>query len=476
RGFFLARAIIPAQTVENGVIDIRVLEGRLGDVRVEGNEQFSTQWLKAPFRDLQGELITVENVETALLTLKNYPGLNAYGVFKPGSEVGQADIIVNVQSEDWYAASVRADNHGTQFTGQARLLADFVWNNPISGADQLGVTALKTFDPDNALYGQLRYTRALPDPSYRAGIELSRNTFTVTSLGGINIIGIEVGGVAEIARIKLEKYFQRTRQSSVWGTIDLARKRADTLFGSLVINRDDLAVLGLQLNYERIDTGTASINAGFVRLDVGLDGVMGVPNADDIASQVPLPSRAAPDPDGDGLIYASSDFTKLTLGYSRLKSLTPTQSILFRLNGQYTNDILTTLEQFVIGGPGSVRAIPVSQFLADSGLTASLEYSVRAPFFADVPAFAGHTWGQLLGVSAFIDHGVGLTNNPLPSQARRIEVTGYGLGVQFGIPGMFNLNLEAAKLVNDRGSANPLNVNAVEDESQVWMSFTWYFN
>lgn len=475
-GYFLARAVIPAQTVESGVIDIQVLEGRLGDVQVEGNESYSAQWLKAPFADLQGELITVQTVETALLTLKNYPGLDAYGVFRPGSDVGQADIVINVQSEEWYSAYVRADNHGTLFTGKARLLADFVWNNPISGADELGITALKTFDPDNALYGQLRYSRALPDPSYRVGVELNRNTFIVNSLGGINIIGIEIGGVAQIGRIKLEKYFQRSRQASVWGTVDLARKRADTLFGSLIINRDDLAVLGLQLNYERIDSSSATINAGFVRLDVGLDGIMGVPDADEIAQQEPLPSRAAEDPDGNGLIYASSDFTKLTLGYSRLKSITPTQSVLFRVSGQYTNDILTTLEQFVLGGPGSVRAIPVSQFLADTGLAASLEYSVRAPFFADVPAFAGHTWGQLLGFSVFIDHGVGLTNNPLPSQSRRIEVTGYGVGVQFGVPGMFNLNIEAARLTDGKISDNPFAVNAVQDDSQVWMSFTWFFN
>ena len=47
---------------------------------------------------------------------------------------------------------------------------------------------------------------------------------------------------------------------------------------------------------------------------------------------------------------ACGDFTKFSLGYSVLKSLAPTRSILFRFAGQWTDDRLTSLEQFNLGG------------------------------------------------------------------------------------------------------------------------------
>lgn len=477
RGFFLARAVIPAQEVVNGVVTVRVLEGRLGEARVEGNERYSSRIIETPFDDMRGKLITVEAVENALLTLKSYPGLSAFGVFRPGEDIGTADIVINVQRENPFNLILTADNHGTRFTGENRALADFTWNNPLGGADRLGMTILQTFQPDNAVYGSLRYDRALPDPSYRAGVELSRNTFDVSNLSGANV-GAEVGGVAEIGKLKLEKYFQRTRQNSVWGTLDLSRKRADTESGALLVNRDDLAVFGAELAFERIDGETASIHSGFVRLDIGLDGMLGTADAESLPVDtlpVPAPSRVVTRPDRT-FAYGTSDFTKLTLNYSRLKSLPASQTVLFRFNGQYSRDLLTSLEQFVIGGPNSVRAIPVSQFLADTGYLASLEYTVRAPFFADKPAFAGRTWGEVIGITLFTDHAVGLINQPLPTQQRRTSVGGSGLGINFGIPGMFDLNLQAAKLKGGpRPGRGAFDVTAIEDDMQYWADFTWFF-
>src|SRR5690606_7049529 len=138
------------------------------------------------------------------------------------------------------------------------------------------------------------------------------------------------------------------------------------------------------------------------------------------------------------------------------KSLSATQTLLFRVNGQYSNDMLTSLEQFVMGGPNSVRAIPTAQVLTDSGYFASLEYRVQAPFFSDAPAFGGYNWGQVLGFSIFVDHAVGLVNRALPNQPDRLQVTGPGIGIHFSIPGACDLNIQAARL--NGGPRPPKNI------------------
>ena len=148
RGYFLARAVIPAQEIKDGVVNIRVLEGRLEKVQTSGNKRYRTMcWLNLSSRSI-GELVTVPRTENALLTLAQYPGLCAAGVFRPGSDVGTTDIIVNVQNEKLFDGSARFDNAGTEFTGRRRLIGSFDWNNLTGGADVLGVTALKTFGGD----------------------------------------------------------------------------------------------------------------------------------------------------------------------------------------------------------------------------------------------------------------------------------------------------------------------------------------
>src|SRR5690606_11797266 len=109
KGFFLARAVIPAQEVVDGVVVIRVLEGRLGGVQAQGNDSYSFGRLADPFETYLGELVTVDKIEDALLTLQDYPGLSSVGVFQPGSGVGTADILVNVSDEDTFDFLMRGD-------------------------------------------------------------------------------------------------------------------------------------------------------------------------------------------------------------------------------------------------------------------------------------------------------------------------------------------------------------------------------
>jgi hemolysin activation/secretion protein len=42
RGYTLARAYVPEQEVINGVVEIAVLEGRVGQIDVKGNKNYST--------------------------------------------------------------------------------------------------------------------------------------------------------------------------------------------------------------------------------------------------------------------------------------------------------------------------------------------------------------------------------------------------------------------------------------------------
>jgi hemolysin activation/secretion protein len=166
---------------------------------------------------------------------------------------------------------------------------------------------------------------------------------------------------------------------------------------------------------------------------------------------------------------ATNDFFKTYGSYSRLQKLDEDVSLLLRTEGQWSPSLLTSLEQFNIGGPASVRAYPVSEALFDSGVFASLELTVNAPGFSDVPAFGGLTWGQVLRVSFFSDFAYGRLNDPATSDLASASFSGYGAGLGFGIPGDVQGRLQYARPFPGAGPASD------GDYGRWWFEVTYQF-
>jgi len=159
RGLILAQAVIPVQTVESGVVEIRVYEGTLDRVLTEGNEVFSSKVLERPFKHLIGKPVTKAEIESALLSLTDYSGLSVFGVFQPGRQVGTSDIVLRVQDEKRYDVSYRIDNHGLRTTGRGRFRPVIEWNNPTGGADKISATIQQTYRPKNNIFYAMDYER-----------------------------------------------------------------------------------------------------------------------------------------------------------------------------------------------------------------------------------------------------------------------------------------------------------------------------
>jgi hemolysin activation/secretion protein len=472
RGYILARAIVPAQEVVDGIVTIHVLEGRLAQVTPQNNVRYDSEAVTAPFDAALGKLVTVERMEQGLLTLGKYPGMLATGVFRPGPGVGTTEMILNVQREDPFGWSARTDNHGSTFTGRYRLLFDFSWNSPSGDGDLLYGSVLKSLQPDAALYGSVRYEAPFPDPSYRWGVDVSQNAFDAFDPEDGSPLA---SGASYNGKAYLEHYTRLSRTAKSWFTLDLTRKRSESLdFDTDIVNtRDDLAVLGLQFNRENIDGKAQVITSGFFRADKGLASLFGVPSEEEAQD----PSRSPGYSRANG---PAVRFIKYSFGYSMLKVLGPTQTLVLRGSGNYSTDYLVAVEQFNMGGPSNVRGANVSAALRDSGIFGSVEWNIRAPGFADKPAWWGdQPWGRTLGVTLFYDHAIGWQNRtPSEDQVKtftytKIEMNGLGFGVDLALPWGIAFKTQVAKLVSGRdGGADPA---AIEDTTQVWFEFSRSF-
>ena len=454
-GFILAQAIIPAQEVDDGVVTIEVFEGKLGTVVFQGNEMYRDALLAGPFEDLIDAPVTASGIESAILTTSDFPGISVFGVFQPGTEIGETDLIIRVQDERRLQASLRADNYGTRFTGQYRVFADVQVNNPLGIGDRFYAAILRQFDPTNGKFWKLEYELPIGLPGTTVGVSGQRNPFDVAS----DQPGLNLSGESEIFRLFARHSLIRSRQKNVSSILTWRRSNAVTSADGNPIFKDVLSVAEVEFNFDSIDSRARGLNLGALGFTFGLGDLLGGHGANEAAQQSVPTSR----------VGASNDFFKTYGSYSRLQTLDEDISLLLRTEGQWSSDLLTSLEQFNIGGPASVRAYPVAEALFDSGVFGSLELTVNAPGFSHVPAFGGLTWGQVLRVSFFSDFAYGRLNDPVVSDRASASFYGYGAGLAFGIPGELQGRVQYARPFSGADVASD------GDDDRWWFELTYQF-
>lgn len=464
RGLILAQAVIPVQTVEEGVVKVKVIEGRIGRVLTQGNEHYSQETLAKPFQKLIGKPVVKAEVEAALLTLTDFPGLSVFGVFQPGQKVGEADIVLKVQEEDKADFAVRFDNEGTQETGRNRGRFTFDWNNPTGGADRLTLTVQKSIDPTNTDFGSVDYERYFGN-GFRGGVFLTKNAFDV----GGDFADRNISASSETQGIYLDKQLIRSREQNLSARIGLTLKNSITEQDDLQINEDNLAVVTLEATYDSVDTQLAGLNFATIELSRGFNDLFGAQSSSLRSLSLPpakRPSRRGGLPEQN---FAEGQFNKIFATYSRLQTVTRNTSLLLRTEFQWSEDLLVPLEQYSIGGPDNVRSYGPADALYDKAAFASLEYIINAPFFADVPAFANRTWGELLQFSLFYDSAIGRNNEPLVTEPDEfVSYQGLGWQLRFNMPNQIESRLMMAWPI---GAREPTN----ERTPQVWADFTYRF-
>ena len=484
KGLILSTAVIPVQTVAGGVVDIQIYIGRLGRVLAESNEKYSEEVLRKPFLKLVGQPVTQKSIEAALLTLTDYPGLSVFGVFQPGRKVGEADIVLKVQEEKWYDVAYRVDDHGLDETGLNRFRTTIDWNNPTGFADKLTATLQQTWNPKNNDYWALDYQVFL-GRGFTLGGGRFKNRFDIGGAFAANKISSQTDNYS----VYLEKSFIRSRQLNFSSKLSFTKKQSTTRTAGLQTSTDRLSVFALDLNYDSVDTFHpfrglfnlfkkqpdnfgGGLNFATLTYSRGFNDLFGAMGSSGEQFAGPAGSRSSRR-GGSGQL-ADGQFDKITASLQRLQLMAKNQSLLLKTEFQWSNDLLTPLEEYSVGGPENVRGFPDAQGLFDRAYFFSLEYIFNAPFIADVPAFENRTWGEILQFSVFYDFATGKQNDPLDTATDRNTSGSWntfksvGLGLRFNLPGSIDSRLMYATEVGpDRPSDGR--------HRELWGDFTYSF-
>ena len=95
-GLLTAMPVLPRQDLNSGVLQILLVEGRLGEVRVSTQGPADAQWVQSWFDLAPGKVITGEEVRERLALFNNVSDYSAKTQLVAGSQFGQTDLEVSV--------------------------------------------------------------------------------------------------------------------------------------------------------------------------------------------------------------------------------------------------------------------------------------------------------------------------------------------------------------------------------------------
>jgi len=351
----LSRAIIPAQTIDAGVVTIEVIEARYGSIAVDNHSRVSDGLLQATLSPLAGgDIIAGDKLDRALLLVSDIPGLNPTAVLKPGTTVGTSDLQVNTTAESMLSGNVVLDNYGSHYTGRARLGGTVYVSNPLRHGDVLSLSALTS--ESGMSFGRTGYELLLNGCGTRTGVSYSALDYEL----GKSLDDLDAHGTANIA--------------SAWAMQPLIRSRDFNI-------RTQLQYDHMQLR-DRIDSSAIHSDRDQNNWTLGFSGDTRetlLPNSANAWSLGWTEGRLGFDDNVAKSVDAltantQGSFSRLNANVSHLQSV-GTQNIVYAtINGQWADSNLDSSQKVTLGGPYSVRAYDVGAVSGDTGYGGTLEF------------------------------------------------------------------------------------------------------
>lgn len=164
-GYATARAILPAQRIEAGRVRIQLVEGRVGELVLEGNRYMKQDFIRQRLKIDSGELVDPKRLEAELSRFNRISSGSLSASLQPGKGYGLTDVYVNVNEPPQNSLELFANNHGYESTGEetggmmyrhyGALGSDDVFSAFLSGARGSGMGMLSYDAPFNSLGGRI---------------------------------------------------------------------------------------------------------------------------------------------------------------------------------------------------------------------------------------------------------------------------------------------------------------------------------
>ncbi|WP_225895449.1 ShlB/FhaC/HecB family hemolysin secretion/activation protein [Dendronalium phyllosphericum] len=431
QGYITSRAILVDQKVTNGVVEIRVIEGSLEKIEIQGTKRLHPNYVRSRISLGVSKPLSTASLESQLRLLRADPLFsNIEASLRPGTNLGQSILVVRVTEANPFYGTFSIDNYSPPSVGSERLGVSAAYRNLTGRGDELAASYYRTTQGGSNIY----------DFSYQVPLNAMDGTLQLrTSINDNKVIqgdfkSFDISGESQLYEISYRQPLMRSPREEFALSIGFAVQNGQTFtfagptpfgFGPDAEGNSRTRVIKFGQDYVRRDAqGAWALRSLF---SLGIDVFNPTINSD-------------PVPDGRFFSWLAQ--------VQRVQRLNQNNLLIAQAELQLTPNALLPSQQFVVGGGQSVRGYRQNVRAGDNGVRFSLEDR-----FTVQEDSAGNSTLQF---APFFDLAYiwNVDDNPNSLQRQKF-LAGLGLGVLFEPIPRLNLRIDyALPLIDldDRGT------------------------
>ncbi|MEH2169073.1 MAG: ShlB/FhaC/HecB family hemolysin secretion/activation protein [Nostoc sp.] len=442
-GYVTSGAYIPEQTfLNNGVVQIQVIEGKLEDIQITGTKRLNPNYIRSRIALGASTPLNQKRLLESLQLLRLNPLIqNVSAELSAGSRTGANLLAIKITEADSFNIQAVLDNGRSPSVGSFRRQLQINEANLLGFGDSISLTYSNT-DGSNTI-----------DTSYSLPLNPRNGTLTF-SYGTISADVIErpfnkldIESASQYYELTFRQpLVQTTNQEFALG-ITAFRRESDISSSLLEENEVPLSVLSPGADKE----GRTRVSAlRFFQEWTSRNSQEVIAARSEFSLGIGAFNATINDTEPDSRFFAWRGQAQW------VRLLAPDTLLLIRGNVQLASTELLASEEFGLGGINSVRGYRQDLLLTDNGALASVEF--RLPI-ARVPQ-----WNGVLQVTTFGDVGTAWNNSSSRDENNTNTLASVGLGLRWLQSNNFTAGVEWG-----------IPLVSVDTQSNTWQENGLYF-
>lgn len=406
-------AILPPQKVENGIVQIVLIEPRVDQVDVRSSYT-DPDYLRDRIPLKTGDLVDVYALEQALLILRrtSVSGVQVAARLVPGSDFATSRIVLDVIEPPRHTIVNLTDNHGTIENGKYRNQTVYRNASMLGRDDPLSV-GLSFTRGSKSTFGI--YDMPIGLRGTRVEFQYSLSESRIVE-GSFEDLDLESDG--QFAAVEVRHPFYVGREWLHYGLVETAFSHGRTVTGPLEVGTS---------------VGRVAVGSRLLKFDT--DGSL------EMTNKVVFVRAHAYDNIGanwDSYVKFAGDVRAVR----KVGPITFIGDVAWQMSPR---ELLPSSEQFAFGGVSTLRAYEINQFNGDQGYFGRLE--AHGPGLAISDVLKRDAAGANINAFAFVETGGAFPFRDTEPKIRREDfATDIGMGLDFGfLSGKFNSRVMVAK-------------------------------
>ena len=369
-GYLTCRAFLPPQTISGGKVKIRLVEGKTGEVTIQGGKHTRPGYVRSQLSLQEGKINNIEQLNRDMFRFNGGNTAQMKIAMRAGKTPGTTDYVISIyEPPKNNVFTLYADNAGTDTSGEFRT-GLFYTNRSLFGyRDELRLGYMRSKGLDSVSAG---YTIPVGSTGTKLDLDYSTNATKIID-GPLEPLGVKGHSGQYGVALRQPLLVDETRR--IEGGIRYQNYRSKSDFGSV----------------HWIDDRISTISPFIALTNYGKNTLLYQKHSFDIGKWKNLAGESL-----NSFTYHLNSVYQRTFHAGQMMQA--------RLDGQFSNkDYLSSADRFYIGGSYTVRGYDESFLSGDKGFALGLEYAAPIDRQKIASAFAFFDYGKVSGDSAYGD-------------------------------------------------------------------------